>query len=809
MTDPTQDDDLLRRGDAHGWPGIPPRWASSAKSGVGTSLRPGSRVWFTLSHGIMNEVYYPRLDQACLRDLGLIVTADEFFSEEKRDTHSVSTWIEPGVPAYRLVNTCVESRYRIEKEIVADPRRDVVLQRVRFVPLEGTLGHYRVHVLLAPHLGNHGSGNTAFVSDYKGERMLFAWRNGTALAVACSPMWARGSAGFVGFSDGWQDLRQHRRLTWTYDRAENGNVALVAEVDLAMSGGAFVVALAFGASPVEAGHRARASLFHGFESAWDTYVREWRLWQQQLERLLGVEHGGRERARRSAAVLRCHEDKRLPGAIIASLSIPWGDEKGDADLGGYHLVWPRDLVESAGGLLAAGARGDALRVLAYLRVTQDADGSWPQNMWVDGEAYWHGIQLDEAAFPILLIELLQREGVDDGTISGFWPMVRQAASYIVRHGPVTEQDRWEEDAGFAPFTVAVEIASLLVAADLADRFGSKGIGAFLRETADAWNDSVDAWLYARDTELGRRVGVDGYYVRIAPPETAEASSPLSGFVPIKNRPWPQSDVPAYEVVSTDALALVRFGLRAPDDPKILNTIRVIDALLRVETPHGPMWRRYNGDGYGEHEDGAAFDGTGVGRPWPLLTGERAHYAIAAGRMEEAARLLHTLESSAGASGLIPEQVWDGPDVPEHELHAGGATGAAMPLVWAHAEHLKLRRSLSDGRVYDMPLLTRQRYVIEGTRSRFAVWRFNHRLRTLLCGRRLRVETLVPAMVHWSLDEWRTIRDTHALDSIMGVYVADIPTEALPAGASVVFTLFWPEVDRWEGKDFSVTATEEP
>lgn len=788
--------------DAPGWPGIPPRWTTSAKTGIGTSLRPDSRVWFTLSHGVLNEVYCPRVDCACLRDLELIVTDGRgFFSEEKRDTTSAIAWVEPGVPAFRLLNTCMAGRYRIEKEIVTDPRRDVVLQQVRLVPLIGTLLDYHVYVLLAPHLANHGSGNTAFVGDYKGEPMLFAERDGTALAVACAPAWMRGSAGFVGVTDGWQDLRRHKKLEWAYTRAANGNVALVGEVDLAKSGDSFVVALAFGRSPSEAGHLARASLFDGFSRAQDTYVGEWQTWQRRLEKLEGV-HGD-QRARVSAAVVRCHEEKRLPGAIIASLSIPWGANKGDEDLGGYHLVWPRDLVETAGGLLACGAREDAFRVLAYLRATQDADGSWPQNMWVDGESYWHGIQLDEAAFPILLVDLLQRDGGGADGLPGFWPMVRSAAGYILRHGPVTEQDRWEEESGFAPFTMAVEIAALLIAADLADRGTESSLAVYLRETADTWNDTLDEQLYVRDTELARRIGVDGYYVRIAPPETADAASPRDGFVPIKNRPWPQPNAPALQIISPDALALVRFGLRAADDPRILNTLRVIDALLRVETPSGPVWRRYNGDKYGEHDDGSAFDGNGVGRPWPLLTGERAHYEIAAGRWEEASRLLRTLESFAGQTGLIAEQIWDAPDIPARELHRGGPSGAAMPLVWAHAEHLKLIRSLREGRVYDMPSQTRQRYVSEQRRSPFAFWRFNHKLRTLAEGRRLRIETVVAAVLHWSVNDWRTTQDTRARDTELGVYVTDLPTETLPVGTQVLFTFYWPDVDRWEQRDFSV------
>jgi glucoamylase len=770
--------------DAPGWPGIPARWTSSAKTGLGTSLRPRSRVWFTLSHGVLNEVYYPRVDQACLRDLEFIVTDGQtFFSEEKRDTATVTTWIEAGIPAFRIMNTCRSGRYRIEKEIVTDPRRDVLLQHVRFVPLVGSISDYHVYLLLAPHLANHGSGNTGMVGDYKGVPMLLASQRSTALAVACSAGWHERSVGFVGASDGWQDLSQHRRLTWTYDRAENGNVALVGEVDVSAADGIFVVALAFGSTVLEAGHRARASLFDSFEKSRDAYIGEWREWQQRIEPSIAASETTRQ-TRISAAVLRCHEEKRFPGAIIASLSIPWGAEKGDNDLGGYHLVWPRDLVETAGGLLAAGARADALRVLEYLRVTQSADGSWPQNMWVDGGPYWRGIQLDETALPILLVELLERHNVPGDVIGTFWPMVRRAASYIVTNGPVTEQDRWEEEPGFAPFTVAVEIAALLVAADLADRCGERAVATYLRTTADAWNDSIEESLYAEGTALAERLGIEGYYVRIGPPEGADATS----------------------IVSPDALALVRFGLRAADDPRILNTVRAIDALLKIGTPHGPVWRRYNGDRYGEHEDGAAFDGNGIGRPWPLLVGERAHYEIAAGRLDEASELLMAFERFGGDSGLIPEQVWDVPDLAERELRLGGPSGSAMPLVWAHAEHLKLQRSLNDGRVFDMPSQVHRRYVVERRRSPYAFWRFNHKLRTIGEGRELRIETLVPVRVHWSTDDWQTPHDTISIDTQLGIHVTDLPTRTLPIGTCVVFTFYWPSAKHWEQHDYSVVVT---
>jgi len=258
-----------------------PKWTSSAKVGVGTALTSASRVWFTLSHGIFNEVYYPSVDQACIRDFGLVVSdGSRFFSEEKRHTRSEVRTVAPGVPAYRLVNTCVEGRYRIEKTVLADPGRDVILQKALFVPVTGVVSDYQTYALLAPHLGNCGSGNTAWIGDYKGRRMLFAERGGLALALACDPPWLAGSAGFVGTSDGWQELSRHQQLASTYARAENGNVALTGQVDLSRDG-AFVVALGFGRNGAEAGHRASASLLDGFDAALSVYVEEWSRWQRE------------------------------------------------------------------------------------------------------------------------------------------------------------------------------------------------------------------------------------------------------------------------------------------------------------------------------------------------------------------------------------------------------------------------------------------------------------------------------------------------------------------------------------------------
>ncbi len=790
---------------APGAPGIPPRWTASGKHAVGTALTAASRVWFTVGHGILNEVYYPRIDNACIRDLGLLVTDGRgFFSEERRQTSHEVMWLEPGVPAFRIVNTCREGRYRVEKEVVSDPRRSALLQSLRFVPLQGGLADYHCFVLLAPHLGNRGAGNTAWLGDYKGTPMLFAERDGNALALACSAPWLAQSAGYVGVSDGWQDLARHHVLTRQYARAENGNVALTGEVDLLTAEGAFTLALGFGRTAAEAGHTARASLLAGYDECRRLYTEAWREWQAHLPDPGPAPEGARDLHRTSAAVLRVHEAKEFPGGLIASLSIPWGYAKGDDDLGGYHLVWPRDLVESAGGLLAVGAHEDVRRALRYLETTQEADGSWAQNQWLDGTPYWTGVQMDETAFPVLLVDQALREGaVAPSELPRAWPMVRRAAGFLVRNGPVTQQDRWEEDPGYSPSTLAVEVAALLAAADLADRAGDSEVAAYLRETADGWNDGVERWTYVSGTDLAREAGVEGYYVRIAPPDVADASSPTGGYVPIKNRPPGSSSAPAEHVVSPDALALVRFGLRAPDDPRIVSTVKVIDRLLRVDTPSGESWHRYNLDGYGEHEDGSAFDGTGIGRAWPLLTGERAHYELAAGNAARAAKLAGDMAELADEGGLIPEQVWDAPDLPDRELCLGRPSGSARPLVWAHAEYVKLRRSLRDGRVFDMPPQPVERYQVRGTAARFAPWRFNLKARSMLAGRTLRVEVLASATVHWSADGWTNITDTPTRDTGLGVHVADLDTASLPAGGAVSFTFHWLEAGHWEGEDFAV------
>ncbi|MBA3670431.1 MAG: glucan 1,4-alpha-glucosidase [Gemmatimonadaceae bacterium] len=823
-------------------PGIEPRWTSSAKSGVGTAFDGRSHVWFTISHGIVDEVYYPRVDQANTRDLGLLVTSsDGFFAEEKRDTESTVHLLGPGVPGYRLVNRCREGRFEIEKTIVTDPERDVLVQRIRFRALKRRIADYRVFALLAPHIGNQGYGNDGWAERYKGVPMLFARRGDVSLALACDTGWSAMSCGYVGVDDGWRQVRAEGRLVQLTTEARDGNVALTGEVPLRPCTrieedgevAEFVLALAFGLGPAEAAQRARMTLSSSFERIKHSYVREWVRFhehtvgplprtpdattpeetrQSAVREVASHAHESthaqdaararprRERRRRSpvhlpesvidlyrmsAAILAIHEDKRASGAMIASLSIPWGHTKSDHEIGGYHLVWPRDLVNSAGALIALGHNMLARRTLRYLMSTQEEDGRWAQNLWLDGTPYWNGVQMDEIAFPILFAELLRREGKLEDLDP--YPMIRRAAGFLMRHGPVTGQDRWEENGGYSVFSLAVQVAALLVAADFARIAGEDDLSDAMLEMADAWNASIEEWTYVRDTPLAREHGVDGYYVRVAPSDVTEEQPSSGRRIPIKNRP-PGSDSAPYDaVVSPDALALVRFGLRDANDPRIVNTVRVIDATLRALTETGPAWYRYNGDGYGEKEDGCPFDGVGVGRPWPLLAGERAHYELAAGRPETAVHLLGVMRAQASDGGMLPEQVWDGPEMPEFELSNGRPTGGAMPLVWAHAEYAKLVRSLHDGRVFDMPQQPYERYVRERRGCDITLWACHSRVRTMPIGNRLRLTLAGAATVRWQVGdgEWR---ESATRDIGLGVWHADLDTSRTPAGSSVRFVI---------------------
>jgi len=699
------------------WPAVatpynrraPVRWSPGGKEAVGTAFGARSRVWFTMARGVVTECFYPSVDRANLRRLAIIVVDDGVvYVDGEGDARAQMTPRAPWEPA--LATTALgTSGLTLVKRVLCDPERSVVLQHTRLDGPPAIAARARCFVLIEPHLDNDGDGNDVWLGEYKGARGVFAQRHGVALALLATPTFVDGTCAYVGDDDAIADLHAHGTLTTRRASARDANVQAVAELPLAPSGEA-TLALAFGESADHAAQQARAALTTPIDEQIRMYRGGWRWYHESVTAPGPVTTRTARVHAVSVAVLRVHEDKERAGGIAASLAIPWGEAHGDRSAGGYHLVWPRDLVEAASARVALGLDRSARRTLRYLMSAQDANGGWPQNMWLDGTPHSRGVQLDEVALPILLACLLEREGALDKLDA--WPMVRAAALFLLREGPATPEDRWEESGGYSPYTLATEVAALAGAARFAARAGEPAFAAELLEAADSWNACIEAWTYVRRTPLADRYGVDGYYVRLTP-ATAVAGEQIAdpnARLMIPNHDSVSYSCPYRDVVSPDALALVRFGLRAADDPRVAATVRVIDGELRRRTRRGPTWRRYSGDGYGEGDDGRPHLGTGVGRGWPLLTGERAHYELAAGHPRHAARLRHAMARQASETYLLPEQIWDADDIPARGLYNGRPSGSAMPLVWAHAEFLKLSRSLRDGRVFDQPAEAFVRYV---------------------------------------------------------------------------------------------------
>ncbi len=787
------------QGEAFGAPGLPARWTSSTKDVVGTAYAVASRMWFTVSHGIVNEMYYPTIDRPQVRDLELLVTDGETFAhEEKRDFDREFAYIDGDAPAVRLTNSDREGRYRIVKEVIADPHAPVLLMHVRLEGDPQLLPRLRVYALLAPHLEVGGAGNSARVLEVAGQRLLLAWKGRTTLAMGTSCGFVRTSCGFVGTSDGWQDVMKHLGMTWEFGSARDGNVAVIGEVDVSKHA-EFTLAVGFGEGPHAALTSTLGALTTPFEQQEKRFIEQWKRTHIPSGLIASSGDGGRL-LKTSHHVLLAHEDKTFAGAFIASASIPWGQAKGDADLGGYHLVWTRDMVQSATALLAAGQEITARRALVYLACTQKPDGGFAQNFWVDGTAYWSGVQLDETAFPIILAWRLWK-GKALGDFDPY-PFVERAAGFLVRHAPVTQQERWEENAGYSPSTLAVVLTGLVCAAEMAREHQAIELARFLEEQADWIESHLEDWTVTNAGVL--LPGVERYYMRIRPPEQDApyvAQGPGTETIRIANRaPDEKSIFEAREIVDGGFLELVRYGVRRADDPIIVNTVKVVDAVLKRDLPQGPGYRRYNHDGYGQQKNGRAFKGFGQGGSWPMLTGERAHYALAAG--EPVAPLRNMMEQSCSTGGMLPEQLWDLPDLPARGMLRGQPSGSAMPLVWAHAEYLKLLRSIADGKVFDTVSAVADRYANGSARSGLEVWRLDRQVRTIPAGKRLRVEAEEMFELTWSIDNWATVNRTGATPVGFAGFFADLQPDPHP-GQKIVFTLRWTAGNRWEGKNFEV------
>lgn len=757
---------------AFGRPGIPPAWATSSKDGVGTAYSTSSRVWFSLARGILTEIYYPTIDRPQVRDGQFLISDGEtFFHEEKRDLETEVLPLNAETLGYRCSSKDPKGRYQLVKEVISDPHQSCVLVNAKFTFSEEWQGKLQVYFLLAPHLEVGGLGNSVERIEVAGEKVLVGWKNKTFMALGCNHGFRRSSCGFVGFSDGWQDLNDNFKMDWEFDRAENGNVAVMGEIDLS-HGDEFTVGIAFGDGLHAATSILVQSLAIPFSQHRARFIEQWKRISGMMEPLHRASFDGGHLYRTSRNLLLAHEDKTFAGALIASASIPWGDAMGDEDLGGYHLVWTRDMVNSALALLACGDKVTPLRALIYLACSQREDGGFPQNFWVDGTPYWKGVQLDEVAFPIVLAwRLWQAKALEDFDP---YPLVRRATCFLIENGPTTQQERWEESSGFSPSTTAIKIAALVCAADFARSRGDNAMAQFLDDYADFIEAHIEAWTVTTEGSLVPEIR--RHYIRILPVPESEMSpveDPNSGTLTIANRPPGKPyQFPAKEIVDAGFLELVRYGIRKAGDPLMEDSLRVVDAVLKTDTPWGPCWHRYNHDGYGPQDNGKPFVGWGQGRAWPLLVGERAHYELAAGR--DVRSLISTLEKFSTSSGMLPEQIWDALSIPKVYMYLGKPCGAAMPLMWAHAEYIKLLRSVKDGKVFDLVPPVAARYLAGKGRKDLEVWKSKRRVRKIAAGSVLRMVLLGDFRVRWSADDGRTGQESNSTPTGLGLSFVDIP-----------------------------------
>jgi glucoamylase len=675
-------------GAAPGAPGAAAVYQPADKEGFGTAHGgPESPVWFTLGDGSMSEVFYPDLSTPATRELTLLVTDGRSFTEEVRGRTE-----QVGDLTFR--QTSRGTGWSATTTYVTDPARagvlvDVSLRAHR--PL-------RVYALYDPQLSREGNDDTGASGG-----ALVASDAVAATALVAGRGFGATSTGYLGTSDGRTDLADHR-MDWHYGKAGPGNVVQTGELRVdGVRHRKDTLALGFGTTRDEATRTARAALSTGFGKAAAAYRKGWRDYVSGLRTPPPSVRTERDRAvyRSSLLVLAASEDKRHPGAYIASPSFPWAfgfDRQIAPEFGSYALVWPRDLYQIATGLLAAGDTAGANRALDYmLAVQQQPDGHLAQNTRVTGEPYWTSVQLDETASPMLLAYLLNR--ADPSTLD----RLRRAADFMVSYpnAPFTEQERWENQSGYSPGTIAAEIAGLVCLADLLARSGDQPAADRYLAVADDWASHVEDWTATSTGPLSP----DPYYLRLTKDGNPDAGTTYNlGDNNV-------GEVDQRTVVDPSFLELVRLGVRPAADPVIRNTIAVVDAQLGERTPAGMLWHRFTGDGYGEQADGGPWNVNWptptrtYGRLWPIFAGERGEYELLAGG--DASARLRTIAATANSGLMLPEQVWDNQAPPG--TRPGTGTTSATPLAWTHAQYVRLAWSQAEGHPVEQPSVVACRY----------------------------------------------------------------------------------------------------
>jgi glucoamylase len=678
-------------------------WPDAGKEGVGTAATLQSRVWFTLQGGVMTEVYYPFLDVANVQSLQFVVVNQKTGQVETESDNARHEIYALNGLTFRQINLSHSGKWSISKTYITDPQRHTVLLDVSFTAREPVA----LYVRYDPSLSNSGMDDVGFGQIYDdksrevyGNAALLAFNQGRPGAVsqlASSALLATGGldemrTDYAGPDEALFNPQAPPRAS----RLQPGNIMQTARIRRPAR---FTLALGFGEKMDLALSNAALSLSKGFRRTQGEYEAGWRNYANTLPRV-----GPRYQAQfnMAAMMLKAHEDKFVRGANVASLSFPWSGNANEAGGSGYHAVWARDLYQVATAYLALNDKAAAERALAYLfQKQQRPDGAFPRNSWVDGRPTDGGLQLDQVAYPLILAYQLGR--LNHETWSKH---IRPAADFIVKNGPATPQERWEEKGGYSPSTIAAEIAGLVCAAEAARRNGDKDRAQRYLTTADEWAQNVEKWTATKTGKYG-----DGnYYLRLSNNGTPDSGASLS----VNNADPPFDE---REIVDAGFLELVRLGIKRPDDPLIVKSLKVVDRILKVDTPNGAAWYRYNHDAYGEMDDGRKwnYDGkySGRGRLWTLLTGERGEYELALGDKKAARTRLEAMQKFANDGLMIPEQIWDGKseisNLKSQIFVFGEGTGSATPLCWSMAQFIRLARNLQAGRNLETPDIVARRY----------------------------------------------------------------------------------------------------
>jgi glucoamylase len=774
-------------------------WTSGGKDLVTTSLT--GRVWATVGRGIVNEVFWPAVDQPQVKDLGFLVRVGDDAGAQWREVKAVGDYTisaenRSDVPLATVTHT--GDFYRLSLRALPDPDHDALLLRYSLTGTGDSPSQpLTLYPLLAPHLGRCtaaggdriGADNTAWAED----GALYA-RDGTGdhfLCLGAASGFARTSVGYVGDSDGWTDLQAHQAMTWEYSEAGPGVVALMGE--LPAPEGTLTGTLAFGFGPTQADAKsAMQSALTAGPDAVEAAVRA--QWQNRAATLVfpteadGLSADVVDAVKQSATVLHMCEDHTTTGGIVAGLCTPWGDQTNDCF--GYHMVWCRDSCETALALAALGDRETGARLLQFLAERQENDGSWNRCYFLDGSSLVD-LQLDQIAFPVLLAAKLAELGAN--MPAGTSDLVRRAASYLVRNGPINGDDRWEETAGASPFTLGLIVVALVAAAQ--SMTGEEQ--AYVLSLADNWNERLEEFTYVSGGVVDRAFGTAGHYVRIGPP---------AHEVRLGNQIRSDATVPAELMVGMEFLYLPRLGLREPTDQRIIDTLHVIEQMLTRDTPSGQAFCRYDLDGYGEWIDGSGWPirHFGVGRPWPLLVGERGHYDALIGK--DVSARLDAMLAMRGRGGLMPEQIWDAGDLPWRQLNYGKPTGSAMPLAWAHSELVKLAITASTGnsRPVERLQVVDVRYAHRQPKTSTWHWRSTMPITQLPAECSISVEDTTPFTLHYGFDGWQigTIAELPAERWPFAMYGVTLTSDQLLHHTSLQFTRRWNDTS-WEGEDHAV------